>query len=356
MAASGIRRRRRRRSSAAIRAAARAASTCSCSATSPPTPATTRSRSASRTRSACRASPAIKAITVDGATLRCEQEVPGGRDVYEVAMPAVVTVKEGINLPRYPSVPGPDAGQAQAAGALEPAAAGRPLEMVRLVLPAGTGKQAEVLGHGARRRARGRRDPARDRGDVMPCWRSSRTPATSSPSRRSRSPAAWATTSSRRSRSPRERATRPPPGRQTLVELAEQRARLARWSPPAPTAATRCWPTSPPARPADGGQLHVGRRPATRRRVTRMRWGGSLLEEAQVHGSPLLLTVAPHAVARGADRRRRAVAVDRPRLGARPRRARRRARRRRPPPASRWPMPTWSSPAAAGSARPRASR
>ena len=31
--------------------------------------------------------------------------------------------------------------------------------------------------------------------------------------------------------------------------------------------------------------------------VTRMRWGGSLLEEAQVHGFPLLLTVAPHAVA-----------------------------------------------------------
>ena len=31
--------------------------------------------------------------------------------------------------------------------------------------------------------------------------------------------------------------------------------------------------------------------------VTRVRWGGSLLEEALVHGSPLLLTVAPHAVA-----------------------------------------------------------
>jgi electron transfer flavoprotein alpha subunit len=30
--------------------------------------------------------------------------------------------------------------------------------------------------------------------------------------------------------------------------------------------------------------------------VTRTRWGGSLLEEARVHGSTLLLTVAPHAV------------------------------------------------------------
>jgi electron transfer flavoprotein alpha subunit len=31
--------------------------------------------------------------------------------------------------------------------------------------------------------------------------------------------------------------------------------------------------------------------------VTRMRWGGSLLEEARVHGAVKLLTVAPHAVA-----------------------------------------------------------
>ncbi|HEX4011054.1 MAG TPA: electron transfer flavoprotein subunit alpha/FixB family protein [Solirubrobacteraceae bacterium] len=31
--------------------------------------------------------------------------------------------------------------------------------------------------------------------------------------------------------------------------------------------------------------------------VVRTRWGGSLLEEARVHGAPLLLTAAPHAVA-----------------------------------------------------------
>jgi electron transfer flavoprotein alpha subunit len=32
-------------------------------------------------------------------------------------------------------------------------------------------------------------------------------------------------------------------------------------------------------------------------RVTRVRWGGSLLEEALLHGSPALLTASPHAVA-----------------------------------------------------------
>jgi electron transfer flavoprotein alpha subunit len=31
--------------------------------------------------------------------------------------------------------------------------------------------------------------------------------------------------------------------------------------------------------------------------LTRVRWGGSLLEEARLHASPALLTVAPHAVA-----------------------------------------------------------
>ncbi len=31
--------------------------------------------------------------------------------------------------------------------------------------------------------------------------------------------------------------------------------------------------------------------------LTRVRWGGSLLEEARLHGAPALLTVAPHAIA-----------------------------------------------------------
>ncbi len=48
----------------------------------------------------------LKAVTVDDGTVRCEQEVASGRDVYVLPLPAVVTVKEGLNLPRYPSVPG----------------------------------------------------------------------------------------------------------------------------------------------------------------------------------------------------------------------------------------------------------
>jgi electron transfer flavoprotein beta subunit len=90
----------------------------------------------------------IKAISVDGAKLRCEQEVPGGRDVYEVPMPAVVTVKEGINLPRYPSVPGRMRAKRKPLAASEPARPQAKLEMRRLLLPEGSTKQAEVLGRG----------------------------------------------------------------------------------------------------------------------------------------------------------------------------------------------------------------
>jgi electron transfer flavoprotein beta subunit len=90
----------------------------------------------------------IKAIEVDGATVRCEQEVPGGRDVYEAPMPAVVTVKEGINLPRYPSVPGRLRAKRKPLQTLTPTPADPRLELVKLKLPAGTGKQARVLGNG----------------------------------------------------------------------------------------------------------------------------------------------------------------------------------------------------------------
>jgi electron transfer flavoprotein beta subunit len=91
----------------------------------------------------------VKAIALDGeGTVRCEQEVPGGRDVYAVPLPAVLTVKEGINLPRYPSVPGRLRAKRKP---LESSAPQRPesrLEMVRLQLPESSGKQAEVLGSG----------------------------------------------------------------------------------------------------------------------------------------------------------------------------------------------------------------
>jgi len=91
----------------------------------------------------------IKAISVQDGRVRCEQEVPGGRDVYEVPMPAVLTVREGINLPRYPSVPGRLRAKRKPVESSTPERPQPRLEMVRLTLPPGSGKQAAVLGDGA---------------------------------------------------------------------------------------------------------------------------------------------------------------------------------------------------------------
>ena len=83
---------------------------------------------------------------------------------------------------------------------------------------------------------------------------------------------------------------------QTLVELAQQRSAGAVVAPGsdrgnevlAHVAAKLDQPMSANCLSIAPGE------PAT---IVRMRWGGSLLEEARIHGSPLLMTTAPHAVA-----------------------------------------------------------
>ncbi len=91
----------------------------------------------------------LKGVVVDGSTVRCEQESGGGRDVYALRMPAVVTVLEGLNLPRYPSVPGRMRAKSKPVAATSPSRTASRLERVRLVVPDGKAKQAEVLGTGA---------------------------------------------------------------------------------------------------------------------------------------------------------------------------------------------------------------
>jgi electron transfer flavoprotein beta subunit len=90
----------------------------------------------------------LKGIAVSDGGVRCEQEVPGGRDVFALPLPAVVTVKEGLNFPRYPSVPGRMRAQRKPLDKRTPTTASARLAKVRLVVPAGQKKEAEILGHG----------------------------------------------------------------------------------------------------------------------------------------------------------------------------------------------------------------
>jgi electron transfer flavoprotein beta subunit len=90
----------------------------------------------------------LKGLSIEDGRARCEQEVPGGRDVYLVPLPAVVTVLEGINLPRYPSVPAKLRARQKPVETSTPERPESRLEMVRLMVPPGQGKQAEILGTG----------------------------------------------------------------------------------------------------------------------------------------------------------------------------------------------------------------
>ncbi len=90
----------------------------------------------------------LKRITVDGGRVRCEQPADGGRDVYDVALPAVLAVLEGINLPRYPSVPGRIRAKQKPVAASTPERPAQRLVMRRLALPASRGGGAEILGTG----------------------------------------------------------------------------------------------------------------------------------------------------------------------------------------------------------------
>jgi electron transfer flavoprotein beta subunit len=92
---------------------------------------------------------AIKGLAVSDGVARCEQEAGGGRDVYELRLPAVVAVLEGLNLPRFPSVPGRLRAKSKPVATSQPTRPAQRLEMLRLAVPQGAAKQAVVLGRGA---------------------------------------------------------------------------------------------------------------------------------------------------------------------------------------------------------------
>jgi electron transfer flavoprotein beta subunit len=90
----------------------------------------------------------LKGVKVEGGSVRCEQESDGGRDVYVVPMPAVLTVKEGLNLPRYPSVPGRMRAARKPVATSSPARPESRLRLIDLMVPGGSGRQTKLLGSG----------------------------------------------------------------------------------------------------------------------------------------------------------------------------------------------------------------
>ena len=80
---------------------------------------------------------------------RASREYRGTEEVFEFALPAVISVKEGINLPRYPSLPGRLRAKRAVIERFEPEYSGEGLRKELLRVPPGESKRAEILGTGA---------------------------------------------------------------------------------------------------------------------------------------------------------------------------------------------------------------
>ena len=92
----------------------------------------------------------VKALQPGDGSVVARREAPGGGwESFELPLPAVVTVKEGINLPRYPSVPGRLRARKKELERSTPTWTAGGLEKIVLRLPQAEVTQAEVIGQGA---------------------------------------------------------------------------------------------------------------------------------------------------------------------------------------------------------------
>jgi electron transfer flavoprotein beta subunit len=90
-----------------------------------------------------------KGLEVRDETVVARREAPGGGwEVYEIPRPAVVTVKEGINLPRYPSVPGRLRARKKEIETVALDSAAAAPARIRLRVPVEKESAVEILGEG----------------------------------------------------------------------------------------------------------------------------------------------------------------------------------------------------------------
>jgi electron transfer flavoprotein beta subunit len=94
------------------------------------------------------AATAIKSLQISGETVRASREYRGNEETFEFGLPAVITVKEGINLPRYPSLPGRLRARRAVIEQHRPPWQPDGLRVQGLRVPKAPRKQATVLGTG----------------------------------------------------------------------------------------------------------------------------------------------------------------------------------------------------------------
>ena len=92
---------------------------------------------------------AVKTIEVADGVLTARRDGPDGTEVYEVPLPAVVTVREGSVIARYPSVPGRIRAKKAPVERVSPTVVPQGNGRTRLTLPPEAPSTVELLGSGA---------------------------------------------------------------------------------------------------------------------------------------------------------------------------------------------------------------
>lgn len=91
----------------------------------------------------------IKNLEISDESVRARREFRGGDELYDLTLPCVVAVKEGINLPRYPSLPGRMRAKKMAIEEVPVEWREGALHLERLRVPVEPRERAEILGNGA---------------------------------------------------------------------------------------------------------------------------------------------------------------------------------------------------------------
>jgi electron transfer flavoprotein beta subunit len=90
----------------------------------------------------------VKRLEVHDGKVIARKESATGWEIYEVRLPAVLNVKEGLNLPRHPSLRGTMTARKKPIERFRPNRGPAGLELLRLKLPAEQRSGAEILGQG----------------------------------------------------------------------------------------------------------------------------------------------------------------------------------------------------------------
>ena len=90
----------------------------------------------------------IKGIEEGDDWLSLRRDTPSGSEIYQVPRPAVVAVKEGINLPRYPTLKGRLNAKKVEVQRLDQERVGSGQQMIRLVTPDVEVSETVILGTG----------------------------------------------------------------------------------------------------------------------------------------------------------------------------------------------------------------